>query len=516
MPSPRSLIVLFALSLSGPALAQSLNPTPTRTNPSRSWMGFANSPQHNGLSRSSGQPLNQIHWSAPVDQNPQYSGSALLIHYGSPLSTKRGMIVFPVKTGATGGFQVQGRKSTDGTLVWTTSTDYIWPPHNWGPSVGCTLTPQNKVAIPAAGGTILLRSDADAAVATAPRLAFYGLASYNANQATYNANVVITTPITSDDLGNLYFGFLVQGATPTGLSSGIARIAANGTGSWVSAATAAADGSIQKVTYNCAPALSHDGASLYVEVNDSPGSGFGFGYLLRLNSTTLAMQSRVRLTDANSGFDAYLPDDGTASPMVGPEGDVYIGVLEDPFPDNNDRGWMLHFDATLSTPGLPGAFGWDNTPSVVPRNAVPSYAGPSSYLLLTKYNNYAGVGSGDGVNKIAVLDPNTSMIDPVTGATVMDEVLTIAGVTPDLGAIGSFPNAVREWCINTAVVDPLRRSALVNSEDGALYRWDFVTNTFSESIQLTAGIGEAYTPTMIAPDGTVFAINNATLFAVGR
>ena len=36
---------------------------------------------------------------------------------------------------------------------------------------------------------------------------------------------------------------------------------------------------------------------------------------------------------------------------------------------------------------------------------VPSYPGTSRYLLMTKYNNYAGVG-GDGVNKIAVLDPN--------------------------------------------------------------------------------------------------------------
>jgi hypothetical protein len=48
---------------------------------------------------------------------------------------------------------------------------------------------------------------------------------------------------------------------------------------------------------------------------------------------------------------------------------------------------------------------------------VPGYAGTSTYLLMTKYNNYAGINSGNGQNKIAILDPNATMTDPVTGAT---------------------------------------------------------------------------------------------------
>src|SRR5207253_2199841 len=88
---------------------------------------------------------------------------------------------------------------------------------------------------------------------------------------------------------------------------------------------------------------------------------------------------------------------------------------------------------------------------------------------------------------------------------------TIAGVTPD----PTLP-AVRDWCINAAVVDPFTKSVLANSEDGKLYRWDLTTNTFTQVITLTAGIGEAYTPTLIGKDGTVYAINNATLFADGR
>ena len=65
-------------------------------------------------------------------------------------------------------------------------------------------------------------------------------------------------------------------------------------------------------------------------------------------------------------------------------------------------------------------------------------------------------------------------------------------------------------------MDPFTKSALVNSEDGALYRWDFTTNTFTEHVVLTSGIGEAYAPTLVGMDGTVYAINNATLFAIGE
>jgi len=75
---------------------------------------------------------------------------------------------------------------------------------------------------------------------------------------------------------------------------------------------------------------------------------------------------------------------------------------------------------------------------------------------------------------------------------------------------------VKEWCINTAAVDPLTNSVLVNSEDGFLYRWDLSSNAFTQRIQLTSGIGEAYTPTAIGADGAVYAVSNAVLFSIAK
>jgi hypothetical protein len=430
--------------------------------------------------------------------------------------TAANTVIVPVKTGATGGFEVEGIAGATGKLLWTQTTDYILPPHNWTPSYSPTLTTANRLYFAGAGGTIDYITNPDApGASTSGQLAFFGLANYTANPSAYNANVFINTPITADSAGNIYFGFMVTGSTPLGLQSGLARIAADGSGTWIAASTAANDSAITKVVHNSAPALSNDGQTVYVAVSNGNGSNFATGYLLQLNSTTLQPMDRARLKDPEiPSNDAYLPEDGSASPMVGPDGDVYMGVLE-----NNgqfaSKGWMLHFSADLSQVKTPGAFGWDDTASVVPASMVPSYTGSSTYLLITKYNNYADFGL-DGVNKLAILDPNATQVDPRTQTTVMKEVLTIAGVTPDPEFRNAgFPNAVREWCINTAAVDPFTDSILANSEDGKLYRWDLRTNTFTQVVTLTSGIGEAYTPTLIGPDGTVYAINNATLFAVG-
>jgi hypothetical protein len=134
-------------------------------------------------------------------------------------------------------------------------------------------------------------------------------------------------------------------------------------------------------------------------------------------------------------------------------------------------------------------------------------------LLVSKYNNYLGFGPyGDGRNRIALLDPTATRRDRYSSVAVMREVETILSPrrkpkTP--------PGSKYEWCINSAAVDPATATVIANNEDGYVYTWDLKTNTLSQSIRLNHPQPEAYTPTVIGPDGTTYVINNATLYAIG-
>ncbi|MEO5882493.1 MAG: hypothetical protein ABIQ06_08765 [Caldimonas sp.] len=476
------------------------------------WWGFGRDAQHSAVSAIATQDLNRIAWSTPLDLAPQYrSSGVLLTHYGSPVITSNNTVVLPVKTGAAGGFRIEARSGVNGGPIWSATTDYVLPVHNWIPSYNLALSTGNRLYAPGAGGKLLVKDDADSPSGTLQTAVFFGAAAYAAAPAIYDASVFINTPITVDSAGNLFFGFIVTAANPAGLESGIARIGADGTGSWVSARVISGDPGVAKVATNSAPALSPDRATLYVAVNANPASGtVQGGYLLALDSSSLALQNRTLLIDPGSGSLARISDDSTASPTVGPDGDVYFGVLEAVFGTHNGRGWLLHHDATLATRFTPGGFGWDDTASVVASSLVPSYTGSSPYLLMVKYNNYLGAGTGDGANRVAIIDPGATQVDAISGLPIMKEVLTLLGPTFESGNSGP----VVEWCINTAAVDPFTRSVLVNSEDGYLYRWDLVSNTASQRIRLTSGIGESYTPTAVGADGAVYAVNNAVLFSI--
>ncbi|HSS22124.1 MAG TPA: Ig-like domain repeat protein [Pyrinomonadaceae bacterium] len=480
--------------------------------------GFGGNAQHTSSYPAPAQNLITFKWITSID----FNNTGALIHYGAPLVTNANTVLVPIKTGATDGFQVSAFNGASGASKYSVSTDYILPTHNWIPAYQPTVATGSfgtRMYYAGAGGTIFHIDNPDSnSHGTPVREVFYtSLANYNANAAAFNATVFVNSPITADASGNIYFSFRVQGSAPAPLNttqSGFARIDVNGVGTYVLAGAAANDAQIDSNSHNVAPAISNDGTTVYVAVRRASLSTYG--YLLGLDTTTLATKYSVFLRDPRNTNGAQITEDGTSSPMVAPDGDVYFGVRGNP--NNGSRGFLLRFSGDLTVTKTPGAFGWDYTPGIVPATSVPSYAGPSTYLLFCKYNDYA-FQDGTGVNRVAILDPNTTQVDPHTGSAglvEMREVLTASGPTPDAEAIGAFPLAVREFCINTPAVNAARNSVFFNSEDGHAYRWNLATNTLDQALSLNSGIGQPYVPTVIGPDGTIFTLNGGTLFALGN
>jgi len=476
---------------------------------------FAGNAQHTSSYAAPAQNSNTIKWTTSIDLN----NTGALTHYGSPLVTAGNTVLVPVKI-AGDGFRVDAFNGSTGAFKYSIGSDYILPAHVWIPVYNpCIATGSfgTRMYYAGAGGTIWHIDNPDSNTPGPPiREVFYtSLAAYSANAAAYNSSIFINTPITADAAGNIYFGFRVQGTAPAPLNttqSGFARMDTAGSGTFVLAGAAAGDNAINQVSHNLAPALSNDGSTLYVVARGSANSK-----LLGLDPTTLATKYSVSLRDPRSGNLATISDNGTASPMVGPDGDVYFGVLGNP--GNGSRGFLLHFSGDLSVVKTPGAFGWDYTPGIVPASAVPAYVGSSTYLLFCKYNDYA-FADGTGINRVALLDPNATQIDPhstAAGLVEMREVLTVIAPTPDPGPNqNTFPYAVKEWCINAPAVNPATKSVFFTSEDGRSYRWNLLTNSLDQAVVLTPGIGEPYVPTVIGPDGTVYTLNGGTLFALGN
>src|SRR4051812_34220650 len=470
--------------------------------------GFANNAQHTAVAPASPQPLDSVHWQVTVDHKPSCCEDGPIAHYASPMITGANTVVVPVRLGPKKGFVLKAFNGSDGTKKWTLPTDYTPPlgaTFEWPAPIPATLD-GDTVAVAGAGGTILIRSSPDG-TGSVHRVAFYGIDNYRAHRARDRAAVQITTPLTTGEDGSLYFGFSAASGAPGGLRNGLARISPSGEGSWVSARKLGGVHKVTRIALNCAPALSNDGTTGYVTVVTGQK-----GRLVGFNATSLKPKYVHRLRDPQTDNWAGISGSSTATPTVGPDGDVFYGVLGNPILKHDVRGWLLHFDPTLKHLKTPGSFGWDQTVSVIPSSSVPSYTGGSSYLLVSKYNNYLIGKHGDGRNEIALLDPGAAQKDRFSHVQVMREVRTVLAPVH----VPHSPKGSRyEWCVNSIVVDPGTGSAIANNEDGHVYHWDLETGALVDDLEIGPPAGQAYTMTVIGPDGTSYAMQHAILYAVG-
>jgi hypothetical protein len=413
--------------------------------------------------------MNRILWSATVDATHNPTAS----HYAAPLITASNTIIVPT-VASSSNYNIKVYEGGTGRLKYTLTNDYrvlrnlsglrlVYQP------VLVALHSALRLYYPGAGGTVYYVENPDSDTPSpSVQICFYtNLAGYASNAATFNSSLFIYAPLTASTNGDIYFAY--RGPIPTINTNGggFVRIDANGNSTYVTNVGS---------SMNCAPALSNDGSTIY------------FGN----TATLVGLDSQTLATKYVGSLGVYGPDDAkTSSPTVGPDGEVYLG-----------GDWLFHFSGDLATRKLNGVYGYDYTMAVVPSSVVPSYRGPSPYLLFSKYNDYATR------NRIAVLDPNVRQYSANFGGTAMREVLTALSPT------GS--TFFTEWCINTAAVNPSDSSVFAPNEDGRLYRWDLAANCLSESIALTNGVGEPYVPTCMGPDGAIYTIIGGTMYAIGQ
>src|SRR5215469_8162000 len=127
---------------------------------------FAGNAQHTALYSPTAQSLNAIHWTASIDLN-NTGGYA---HYGAPVLTPANTIFVPVKTGATGGFQISVYNAATGASMYSLNTDYTQPSHDWilpYQPVLATST-ETRLYYPGNGGTVYYIDNVDSMSHGAP------------------------------------------------------------------------------------------------------------------------------------------------------------------------------------------------------------------------------------------------------------------------------------------------------------------------------------------------------------
>jgi outer membrane protein assembly factor BamB len=502
------------------------------------------------------------------------TGGSLLVHYQTPLSDGNDVFM-EVKGGTYAGFQswetqtwsVRKFEWVQGALVtrWTAASD--WDPVPFG---GARFEPVFHGALangflymPGSGGTVLEVDRATGAIRR--RLGQF--------DAVLDPTIYVTSPIATGDDGTLYYNTMkLPAATPWAgdhLGAWLVKIAPDGAASrvsyqalvpgapsptgqcsaefggdqlpWPPSPNAVAPTVVcgsQRAGLNVAPAIGPDG-TIYTVSRTHRNSKWG--WLVAVNpdlTVKWASSLRNRFNDgcnvlipangtpggcrvgATTGVDpadnqrgsGSVNDNSTASPIVAPDGTIYLGTYTR---YNHSQGHLTRFSATgefLSA----YPFGWDVTPAL--------WEHDGTFSIVTKENRYTEAGTYCG-------SPQWCPAVRVPGD---DEGYYITQLTPELNADWRFKgtNTVScerqpdgslacvddhpegfEWCVNALAID-VRGVVYVNSEDGHLYAIN-QGGTLRERLFLQLALGAAYTPLSLGVDGKLYTQNAGHLFVVG-
>ncbi len=506
------------------------------------------------------------------------AGGSLLVHYQAPLSDGNDVFM-EAKSGAFTGFrtwetQVWSMRKfqwEQGQLVarWTATSDWVPVPAN-GPArfepVFHGALANGFVYLPGRGGTVLEVDRASGALLR--RLGMFGV--------QLDPTIYVTSPITVGDDGILYYNTLALPATQpwSGDHNGawLVRITPDGVATRVSYQTLVPDAPAptaqctfefpstqlpwppspnavaptivcgsQRAGMNVAPAVGPDGTIYTASRAHSNGR---WGWLVAVNpdlTPKWASSLRNRFNDgcnvlippngspggcrsgATTGVDpadnqrgsGIMNDNSTASPVVAPDGSIYLGTWGR---YNHSQGHTMRFSAAgefLSA----YPFGWDVTPAL--------WEHDGTFSLITKENRYVGVGS---------YCSNPTHCPPYSRAPGDEEGYYITQLSPELEVEWTFRNTQTlscarqpdgsvacvddllhakgfEWCVNALAVDA-RGVVYINSEDGHLYALN-QGGTLRDRIFLQLATGAAYTPLSLGADGKIYTQNAGHLFVVG-
>ncbi len=246
----------------------------------------------------------------------------------------------------------------------------------------------------------------------------------------------------------------------------------------------------------------HDGCNVTIPPNGTPG-GCRSGAVTGVDpADNLPGSGRVS-------------DNGTSSPVVGPDGRVFYGSYTR---YNYSQGHLMAFGASGNFESAYG-WGWDLTPAV--------YRHDGTYSLLLKENHYSAppycsdrVASCPADRTLNTPgDPEQYFITQLGPSLQPEwkfkntETQSCARVDSEIQCVADHPSGF-EWCVNAVAVDEWG-VVYVNAEDGNVYAIE-QGGRLRQRLFLNLALGAAYTPLSIGGDGRIYTQNAGHLFVIGN